>query len=103
MVVREVASRYARSFRAPFISPPIIKVLGWVTVVVVPIVLVIALLIPAPSLLVGVINLAFFAALSVLAIPALKQIDQASLAWREVSTSIREALLKFFWSQPFLE
>ncbi len=94
MVVRSVALDHARSFNAPFISPRIISVLGWTTVGVIPIVSVIAILLPAPSLMNGAIDLGFFAALSIPGVSALQQIDQASRISREVTTSIREARLR---------
>ena len=94
MVVHVVVSHHARSFQAPFISPRIISVLGWVTLAVLPIAFVIALLIPAPSLLMTGIGLLFFAALSIPGVRALQQIDQASRVSREVHTSVREASLR---------
>jgi hypothetical protein len=94
MIVRAVVAHHARSFRAPFISPPIISMLGWVTAGVLPIVSLIALLLPAPSLLMMAIDLSFFVALSIIGVRALQQIDQASRLWREVPTSIREASLR---------
>jgi hypothetical protein len=89
---RCVASRAFLS--GSFISPPIISVLGWVTAAVLPLVSVIALLIPAPSRLMTAIGLVGFAALSILGVRAIQQIDQASRLWREVPTSIREASLR---------
>jgi hypothetical protein len=94
MVVRVVVSHHARSFRAPFMSPRSVSVLGWITLAVLPVAFVIALLIPAPSLLMTGIGLVFFAALSILGVRALQQIDQASRLWREVPTSVREASLR---------
>ena len=93
-VVRAVVAHHARSFRAPFISPPIISVLGWITAGVLPIVSAIALLLPAPSLLMNTIGLFCFAALSIPGVRALQQIDEASRLSREVPASIREASLR---------
>jgi hypothetical protein len=94
MVVRTVVSHQARSFQASFISPSIISVLGWVTLAVLPIVAVIAVFLPAPSLLMTAISLCFFAALSIIGVRALQRIYQASRAWREVPTNVREASLR---------
>jgi hypothetical protein len=94
MVVRVVVSHHARSFRAPFESPRIISLLGWLTAAIVPIVSVIALLIPAPSQLMTAIGLVGFALLSIPGVQALQQIDQASRVSREVRTSVREASLR---------
>ncbi len=94
LVARTIALKHAQAVQAPFTAPRIISWLGWTTAAILPLVLLIALLLPAPSFTMGLIDLAVFALLAIVGLFALQRIDQASKSARQLTSDIREASLR---------
>jgi hypothetical protein len=90
----EVASRHARSVRAPYLVPRSVARLGWVTVWALPLVAAPAFWLQPPSLLMAGIDGVGFIGLSIVGLRALSEIQDASRPACEVIATTRTATLR---------
>lgn len=89
-----VAARHARSVQMSIGRPPVMTLLARLTIAVAAAACAMALMLPAPSFWMGVLDLALFAALAPVGLKALGAIEEASHPAREATTGVREASLK---------
>jgi UDP-N-acetylmuramyl pentapeptide phosphotransferase/UDP-N-acetylglucosamine-1-phosphate transferase len=89
-----VAAGQARSAQMSISRPRVMTALGWLTIVAAAVVCIVAALLPAPSIWMGVFDLALFAVLAAVGLKALGAIDEISRPAREASASVREASLR---------
>lgn len=89
-----VAARHAGHVGAPFSTPRAVRHLNRLTLLVLPVVMAAAFVLTPPSLLMGAIDAAAFAVLSVFGMWALGEIDSASGPARDVAAAERTASLR---------
>ena len=89
-----VAARHASQVGAPFTTPRAVRHLSRATLLVLPVVIAAAFVLTPPSLLMGGIDAAAFAVLSVFGMRALGAIDTASRPARDVQVAERTASLR---------
>ena len=89
-----VAARHARSVQMSVSRPPVMTTLDRLTIVAVAAASVLALVLPAPSIWMGAVDLALFVVLAGVGLKALGAIDDASRPAREAGTPVREASLR---------
>lgn len=89
-----VAAGHARSVQMSLTRPPAMRALDRLTMVAVAAASVTALILPAQSIWMGLIDLALFSGLAVVGLRGLGAIDNLSRPAREAGTSVREASLR---------
>jgi hypothetical protein len=97
LVVRiafSVAARHAQSLTMAIARPPAMATLARFTWVAAGVVSILALVLPAPSIWMGVVDLAVFALLAAPGLKALGAIDDVSKLARQAEASVREASLR---------
>ena len=89
-----VAAQHARSVQMSISRPPVMKTLDRLTIVAAAAAFVLALVLPAQSIWMGVFDLALFGVLAAVGLKSLGAIDEASHPAREATTAVREASLR---------
>lgn len=93
-IAQAVASAHARSVGVRLDLPPELRRLAHATLIALPVVVLAAWMLPPPSLVMGAVDVTAFVVLSLIAWPALHEIDRASRPARDVASAERVASLR---------